>query len=151
MMDLLEAYGRVAGAWQLPPMRAGAVVVTCESLATAADAERRLRELAPVSGWLQCQSWQGAFERGLPDAIIDGGSLIAAEAVLEDGRSLLLQYDGCAWSLWLFRHQESGEELVDEVTHLREGSAEGLRYRRYWRRDPARGLLQHAACFIGFE
>jgi hypothetical protein len=173
--ELLAAYAEVARKHRLPAMESSTVTVAAHHALTPgpspaggrgeSDAWEWLRELAPREGWLQFQSRVVAFADGaLPQPSQDWGMLLAAEAVLADGRSLSLRPDGRgALHGALFTHGPGGtvaeggmtvEALADRVRHRATGrvpgAAKALHYARYWHLDPERGSIPFLAAFDGF-
>ena len=168
--DLLAAYSAVARIHNLPRMeRAAATIVQRATLAPALghggeeNAWTFLRALAPCEGWLQFQSRVVGFAGGeLPEPAEDWGLLLAAEAALPDGCSLLIRPDGTGALRATLIAPATGEDpadaavgiLGDRVRHHATGRAPGadktLRYSRYWEADPQRGFVPVLAAFEGF-
>jgi len=172
--ELLAAYNKVAGKHGLPPMEV-ATTTAVHRVALAArpsaesgeDAWRFVRDLAPRSGWLQFQSRVVAFaDDTLPEPAPDWGCLLAAEAVLRDGRSVTVGPDGRGALLAVVLRPEplvpeadlaaagAAPILLDRVRHRATGNVPGdgvaIYYARYWRADPERGLVPVVAAFTGF-
>jgi len=152
-MDVLNAYKSAARQLGLPEMHRGGCQLETQGLASAKDVWPALAAMSPRQGWLQFQSRQLAFHDGLPPVETEWGLLLAAEAATSDGHSLALSLDGAGgWTLTRYSHSQEGEMLYDEPTQLAHDPNTGrLRYRRWWRHDPAQGYVQIYACFIGFE
>ncbi len=153
-MELLDAYARIQERAGLPPMRQGAPRL--EHRQIIADPEQvwlAFRAGRPVRGWMQFQSHQQVFLDGLPEAPDSAwGFLLAAEAVDADGGTHRLRQNGSAgWIASSHRHDENGDGLWDEVSHLLHGADGMLRYRRYWEARGGRGVVQTIACLIGIE
>lgn len=168
--ELLAAYSDVARKHDLPSMERAAVSVALRATLAPGpaqggeeDAWTFLRGLAPREGWLQFQSHIAAFAGGeLPEPAEDWGVLLAAEAVLPDGRSLTLRPDGRGALRATLIARASGEGagdvpvavLADRVRHRATGRVPGadktLCYTRYWQTDPERGLVPVLTTFEGF-
>lgn len=170
---LLDAYREVARKHDLPPMEGGTTtVVSCATLApgptSAADSDawRFVSALAPRQGWMQFQSRVVAFKNGeIPTPAPDWGFLLAAEAVLPDGRATVIGPDGRGTlQAVVLAHSAVRAEtdtvtnatpaIIDRVRHRATGSIpdahRGVNYIRYWRADPERGLVPVVAAFAGF-
>ena len=148
---ILTAYNEIAQSNELPRMEPGGYQLHTESFDDPDRLWQRLLEHIPTQGWLLFQSWQGAFDSGLPTPEDSWGLLLAAETVDAAGESFSVAQDGRGgWILSHCRHDPEATTLWDEVQHLtHDGKA--LRYRRYWRHDPEQGYLQDRACFIGYK
>jgi len=150
-METLDAYRKFHESAKLPPMWQGAPRL--ENTRTLTDPDEvwaQLQDEEPTQGWLQFQSHQQYFTDGLPKPKPDWGCLLAAEAVTDDGHSLILrQYSGPGWLLSTHSHDEKGDGLYDKIRHRLHGANGFLVYRRYWRQDENRGYLQALACLIG--
>ncbi|OZB62253.1 MAG: hypothetical protein B7X31_10045 [Thiomonas sp. 13-66-29] len=153
-LDMLDAYNMVAASHGLPHMQSGALLRTTTRHAEPEALWAAFSACQPAEGWLQFQSHQCAFSRGLAPPQASWGILLAAEAVTAQGESLAVrQIPRAGWSLLRALHGQGGDSLpFDIVTQLAHNPSAGrLRYRRYWQRDPLQGFVQFTACFIGFE
>lgn len=152
-MDIIETYNRLAKSEALPKMDRGGYEVLSETLRDPGGVWARLKELAPVQGWLLFQSHQTAFRSGLPEAQPEWGVLLACEAADTHGNSIALGQDGAGgWRVTLYRHAAGGDMLFDKPALIASDPACGhLRYRRYWRREADGGYVQAVACFVGFD
>jgi hypothetical protein len=172
LAELLTAYNQVAREHELQPMSLARLTLSTRDAllpgpapqgGVAEDAWQWLRGLAPREGWLQFQSRVEAFAGGeLPAPADDWGVLLAAEALLSDGRSLLLRPDGRGTlratlieaTATEASSPTSGAVLTDRVHHRATGrvpgAARALGYSRYWRMDPERGPAPFLAAFDGF-
>lgn len=121
---------------------------------SAEAALARLAEFKPLQGWVGFQSANRLIdERGVPNMNEQTGVLLAAEVCNAEGASMHIRYDGAGgWRVTEYRPSLGGPYLADILTHVAHKAPLGdyLRYRRFWRIDPAQGAQVHAACFIGF-
>lgn len=163
---------RVADAWNrvaetrgaLPTLKVHHLRVKTESIDQPRRAWDEITALPLREGWLQFQSIVTCFADGkVPDAEVDWGCLLAAEAVTTDRHSILVRQNG-AGGLFLVTVTpgpgEGAEELLaDEVSQLATGKVAQLpgieeparlHYRRYWRCDDA-GFRPVLAAFTRFS
>jgi hypothetical protein len=163
LTELLDAYDQVRRKHDLPAMECAAATVT-RRLTLAPGPDRGVDEdawtflhgLAPQEGWLQFQSHVATFtDSDLPEPMEDWGLLLAAEAALADGGSLVLRPDGRGSLYATLTTPAAGAGtafLADRVRHRATGRAPGkaINYTRYWQADPERGLVPVIAVFDGF-
>ncbi len=152
-METLDAYQKISQKTGLPDMAQGAPKQ--KSRETWTDPDKvwaALQKARPTQGWLQFQSHQQYFTGGLPKPKPDWGCLLAAEAVTDDGHSLILrQYSGPGWLLTTHSHDEKGDGLYDEIRHRLHGANGFLVYRRYWSDDAERGFIQQLCLLSAIE
>lgn len=168
--ELLAAYSQLAKKHDLPRMEPAKPSIVLRATFSPgptvhgspdSDGWEWLRSVSPQEGWLQFQSHVAVFTDGeLPEPAEDWGLLLAAEAVLPDGRSLLLRPDGQGGLRAVVvapdadaRDEAPFAEFEDVVSHRatdRAGVSKTLRYTRYWRADPDRGVVPVLAAFQGF-
>jgi hypothetical protein len=163
LTELLRASDQIRRTPALPAMECATATVTrrltlapCPDRGGDEGAWTFLHGLAPREGWLQFQSRIIAFTGGeLPEPMEDWGLLLAAEAALADGGSLVLRPDGRGSLYATLTTPAVGagtEFLADHVRHRATGRAPGkaINYTRYWQADPERGLVPVIAVFEGF-
>jgi len=155
--ELRAAHAEVARKHGLPPMACAALRVATRDCGDPETAWRALREHKPAEGWLQFQSRVATFMGGaLPEPDPAWGLLLAAEAIDGSGRSLhVRQSEAGGLRLVIAEPADAADAdevfLTDSVRHLATDKAPGpLRYRRYWRIDPAMGAVPVFAAFRGF-
>lgn len=152
-MELINTYRSLQSKVQLPPMNSGAPRLEKQKVIDDPAAIWEAFTLfKPTQGWLQFQSHQTHFIDGPPEPQTHWGLLLNAEAVDEQGQSLVLRQNGKGgWILSVYRHDEHGDGLWDEVCHRLHGADGQLRYRRYWKKEANRGAVQRLACLIAIE
>ena len=152
-MQLINAWQQIQEKAQLPPMNIGAARLQKQEIIDDLEAVwAAFEQCNPAQGWLQFQSHQMHFMDSLPEPKTEWGLLLNAEAVDGQGQSLVLRQNGKGgWILSAYRHDEHGDGLWDEVSHRLHGINGQLRYRRYWKKEANRGVVQHLACLIAIE
>lgn len=156
--ELGVAYAEVARKHGLPPMAPVALQVETHDLADPEGAWRALAERKPVEGWLLFQSHIAVFGSGsLPKPDPDWGCLLAAEVIDGNGHSIhVRQSETGGLRLVIAKPADVAADvnevfLTDHVRYLATDKAPGsLCYRRYWRIDPAMGVVSVFAGFQGF-
>lgn len=159
--ELCAAYNEVARKHEehgLLPMTCAAVQVETDDFDDPEIAWRALRDCKPMEGWLQFQSQVITFLAGaLPEPDPAWGCLLAAEAIDVQSRSIHLRPSAAGGlRLVIAGPADAAADaedvfLTDQVRHLATDKALGpLCYRRYWRIDPAMGVVPVFAVFQGF-
>lgn len=156
--ELCVAYAEVARKHKLPPMTRAALQVETYDFADPETAWRALRERKPIEGWLQFQSQVATFLAGvLPEPDPAWGCLLAAEVIDGNRHSIhARQSETGGLRLVVAKPADVAADandvfLTDSVCHLATDKALGpLCYRRYWRIDPAIGVVPVFAAFQGF-
>ncbi len=149
-MTLLEKYNSIAQQHGLNSMASGGCDIETVEHSDAAAAWEALHAASPTGGWFQCQSEQQSFTAALPAWQDKWGALLAAEVVANDGSSLRIDYQHGVWRETRYRHRDDGDLLCDELSQYLHNGGQ-LKYRRYWRQDPAQGCVQTHACLIAVE
>ncbi|OGT90062.1 MAG: hypothetical protein A2286_03435 [Gammaproteobacteria bacterium RIFOXYA12_FULL_61_12] len=152
--SLLELYRQIGKQnYALPEMETASVSIQTDPFKSNEDAWKRLEEFKPSQGWIGFKSANRLFTQGILPAMDDEtGSLLSAEAVNAQGKSLHVRYDGAGqWLVTQYGLAAGTEYLADTLVHIAHDNALGqLRYRRFWRIGDDGGAEPFAACFIGF-
>jgi len=154
MNDLVAQYRALAKALELPDMNPGSIRREgAHDFTTGWETLAYLQNAKPKFGWLLFQSWQGSFSEGLPEVEDKWGNLLAAEVVLSNGETAIVeQRSGTGWRIIRLAHDDHGDGLWDRCAHLsRRPINDRLVYRRYWRLDAARGAVQVGAVLETIE
>lgn len=166
-LDTLErAYQALVKDHDLPAMRQERIEIEAQRYADPAQVWKRIEAFQPTMGWLCFQSSLQEIQGGtLPTSDEATGWLLSAECVNGKNASLhLRQDDRGGWLITEFRPDQGDSLLWDAVCYLAHDPAQapqgeassrrprrGLHYRRYWRLDPKRGMVQHAARLVAID
>lgn len=145
---LLEAYNKL----NLPKMQATDASITTTQLMNPADALQWYIHQKPISGWLQLQQKDIAFNNGNITNLNNPeyGFLMQAEGCVNESTSIAIKYDGAgAYLATIIRLTQGNTYLMDEVKLIGTAKAPGKsNYKRLWDMQTKRPML---AMFNGFE